>query len=701
MKMSMAWRAGTLPVMVLCFVGGAFVLFGMAPAAVAMCVVCCIAYGRVLVPCLCAIGGVVSGALYGSSEIYSGRYIYGSVPYDGTAVCVKYICLLVAVMCIMKLLMVKSGARTGVRKEEAQIVRGILPAAAAGVVAANVLTYRDAFVMGVLYGSFEAVSVCCLVSILHPAVVRLCCRRRDGSDTNQLIISLLLTSGMLLWILPGDVYMGASPVVMAALAMLIYAVHRTGATYGFGMAVMVGALLTVREGRKEWFAWVLLIAVVMLIGRTLAGRKKAVTLVFYVMGTGLAAAAGGMKIPDSTAGAVMYLLNLCVPAVAFACVPVGVLSAVGDVPEGACMQAAATELNRLATTKMEDMANTFRRLDYTFSGMDEPAISLSQVGELVDGFRQQMARIGDAREVTDDGLIGRLEALGMTDISVTECSEKDGRSRFYVAGRTVGEGMVLSRQVAEVLGKHFGKNIRAGMNSPSLFFDEYRTAMYEEGALYRGRYHVRRIKKQGSPVSGDNFSVKEYDDGRLVMMLSDGMGSGSLASCESCLMLDTMEELLEAGFEPEYSVSFANNCLSRRNMGRTFTTFDMVIIDMYDGAMTSYKQGASATYILRPSEEGNEIEEITSTTLPIGVMEGADCDIADDRLKDGDAVIMLSDGVADMDTDNTLVSVLKNLAIGDSRRMVDELLARILGQENVVMMDDVTVMAVVMSGNEG
>ena len=83
------------------------------------------------------------------------------------------------------------------------------------------------------------------------------------------------------------------------------------------------------------------------------------------------------------------------------------------------------------------------------------------------------------------------------------------------------------------------------MDSPSLFFDEYRSAVYEEAARYKGRYHVRRIKKYGSPVSGDNFSVKEYEDGRLVMMLSDGMGSGSLASCESCMMLDTMEELLK------------------------------------------------------------------------------------------------------------------------------------------------------------
>lgn len=90
----------------------------------------------------------------------------------------------------------------------------------------------------------------------------------------------------------------------------------------------------------------------------------------------------------------------------------------------------------------------------------------------------------------------------MDEVRVTASMDSGNRSRYYVAGRTSGQGMVLSRQVADVLSGYFRKNIRAGMDSPSLFFDEYRSAVYEEAARYKGRYHVRRIKKYGSPVSG-------------------------------------------------------------------------------------------------------------------------------------------------------------------------------------------------------
>lgn len=166
------------------------------------------------------------------------------------------------------------------------------------------------------------------------------------------------------------------------------------------------------------------------------------------------------------------------------------------------------------------------------------------------------------------------------------------------------------------------------------------------------------------------------------------------------MMLDTMEELLEAGFAPEYSIAFANRCMSRRNKGRIFTTFDMVVIDMYDGTMRSFKQGASVTYVIRPGDDENEVHQITSTTLPVGVLDDAECDMADVKLAAGDAVVMVSDGLSDMDVSDHMQDVLKGIRVGDSRRMVDDILGAMIGQGDVSLRDDVTVMAAVISGSE-
>lgn len=693
----------------LCLTGGACVIWGLAPVAVAMYIVCSAMSGGYVVMCAATMLGVAAGTMWGVDGMST--YLYPGVDYSGYMVLRKYMILLGLVMCLLKLTAVLGRDRDDrADRKNGRIGGGLLAVCAIASAVADMLVYYQKPQMGCIYGAVSAVAFVCIYNIVRPGIVmlrdRLCDEEKvsagdsDG-DLNQGIVSLMAVSAVFLWVMPVDITFHINISLVMGLWMLLYVIYRTGAVYGCGMAVVVGAVTAVKLHRSEWFMCIMLAALVMLIGRALPGRRKWTACAFYIVGGILAAVAGGYELVQTGGLDVMgILISVSAPVVLFLSIPRSLLGSVVRETSLACIQAAATDMNRMTVSKMEDMANTFRRLDYTFAGGDEPGISLSQVGDLVDGFRKQIDRIGEAREIVDDRLISQIRAMGMDDLRITAMLDKSGRSKFYVSGKTAGQGLVLSRQVADVLSEYFDRNIRVGMNSPSLFFDEYRSAVYEENARYKGRYHVRRIKKCGSPVSGDNFSVKEYDDGRLVMMLSDGMGSGSLASCESCMMLDTMEELLEAGFDPEYSIAFANKCMTRRNQGRSFTTFDMLVIDMYDGAMTSYKQGAAATYILHPGKDGNSVKAILSTTLPIGVLDETDCDVETGRLEKGDAVIMISDGICDMDEDGSLQRVLREIRIGDSRRMVDEILGRMLGQDSLTPRDDVTVMAAVIDRSE-
>lgn len=690
-----------LLMMNVCFVGGMGMLWGMAPAAVPVMVIVYGQCGLLLLPCICVMCGLAMAAL-GVVPLHDiCTYIFADMEYSGVQVIEKYAVLMAGAMFVLKYADSRNrraGRSPHVMDRGAQLVLSGM------TLMANVIVYIDRPVYALSTGAIEAGLYICLYHIIKPGL-RLIWGdggetwKRDG-DAGQEMISLLLLSAMCLWVMPGDMGHGINILLMTALAILLYVIYRTGAAYGFGIAVIAGGLMAVRQQQNEWLMWIILLALVMLIGRALAGKRKVTIAAFYIIGIILASVADDMMMLRSI-GLAAFCVNMAVPLVLFMVVPHRIIGGVmDDGCRGECLQAAATEMNRLATAKIEDMANTFRRLDYTFAGSDEPGISLSQVGDLMEGFKNQISRMGAAREINDEKLAQQLKSIGMEDVRVTATGERGGRNRYFVAGRTDGHGMVLARQVAQILSGYFGRNIRTGLNSPSLFFDEYRSVCYEESAAFKGKYHVRRIKKYGSPVSGDNFSVKEYDDGRLVMMLSDGMGSGSLASCESCMMLDTMEEMLEAGFEPDYSISFANRCMSRRNQGRIFTTFDMVMIDMYDGVLKSYKQGAAVTYIVRGDGRENSVETITSTTLPIGILDDADCDVTERKLESGDVVVMVSDGISDMDDDDSMVQILGHVSTSDSKKIVDEILGKMLGQENSFMRDDVTVMVAVISKSE-
>ena len=690
-----------LLMMVICFIGGMGMLWGLAPAAVPVVVIVYGQCGLLLLPCICVMCGLAMAALEVVPLHYICTYILTDVEYSGVRVVEKYAVLLTGVMFILKYADSRN-RRSGTVAHA--VDRGAQLVISGMTLMANFIVYIDRPIYALAAGGVEAGLYICLYHILKPGLRLIwadgdeACRREK--DAGQEMISLLLLAALSLWVMPGDTGNGINILLMTALALMLYVIYRTGASYGFGIAVIAGGMMAVREQQNEWLIWLILLALVMLIGRALAGKRKMTIAVFYIIGLILASVADDMMMLRSC-GMAAFCINVAVPLVLFLIVPHRVMGGVMDIGyRGECLQAAATEMNRLATAKIEDMANTFRRLDYTFAGSDEPGISLSQVGDLMEGFKNQISRIGAAREINDEKLMQQLKGIGMEDVRVTATGERGGRNRYFVAGRTDGHGMVLARQVAQILSGYFGRNIRTGLNSPSLFFDEYRSVGYEESAAFKGKYHVRRIRKYGSPVSGDNFSVKEYDDGRLVMMLSDGMGSGSLASCESCMMLDTMEEMLEAGFEPDYSISFANRCMSRRNQGRIFTTFDMVMIDMYDGVLKSYKQGAAVTYIVKGSGRENSVETITSTTLPIGILDDADCDVAERKLESGDVVVMVSDGISDMDDDDRMMQILGHVSTTDSKKIVDEILSGMLGQENAFMRDDVTVMAAVISKSE-
>lgn len=700
--------AGCIVAMLICLLSGGCEVGGIYPALVAVYVITSVLSGFILVPYICVLLGMFAQKLIIGEVDYLEAGIFDSRISEGSTF-QKYIMLLTVVMCVIKLLSVQ---RKKEGTDDYMLLRPIycLPAPyivtiCVAIALSNLTTYINSLEMAFIYAAIEIGVFICMVNILWPGLLAIF--KSDeyedeknvlSYDANQMIISTIVIAAVCLWMLPFASYMDISPLIICGLVLLMYTVHAVGASYGFGMAVMVGIIVWGKTGRAGWLLWFLVVALVMLIGRALFGPRKLCTSLFYLLGVGLAAASGGVDMLE-TERIYSVLINLLSP------LPVFLLASkkggailklhMGDV-SGACMQAAATEITRLATAKMEDMANTFRRLDYTFAGSDYPVISLVQVGELMDGFKNQMRKMGTAKEITDERLLTELKNIGFKDVRITRTFENDKRNRYFVVGRTAGQGMVLSRQVEDVLSSYMGKRIRACMNSPSLFFDDYRSAVYEEGARYKGRYHVRRIKKYGSMVSGDNFSVKEYEDGRLVMMLSDGMGSGSMASCESCMMIDTMEELLEAGFDAAYSIEFANSCMSKKNRGQSFTTFDMISIDLYTGSLQSFKQGAAGTYILHPKDKGNDIEVITSTTLPVGVLENADCEINEKNLMSGDAVVMISDGISDFGDESELKSVLSELRIGDSRKMADEIIGRMLGQEGSVVRDDATVMVVVL-----
>ena len=138
---------------------------------------------------------------------------------------------------------------------------------------------------------------------------------------------------------------------------------------------------------------------------------------------------------------------------------------------------------------------------------------------------------------------------------------------------------------------------------------------FVQDTAFKALTGLARVAKSGEKVSGDNFSFMELSTGELVMVLSDGMGSGTRACRDSENLVEVIESLIEAGFRKESAIRLINTLFVMSYEGKKFTTLDMTAIDLYSGNCEIVKNGAAATFIKRK----DRVETIFSSTLPVGI----------------------------------------------------------------------------------
>ena len=148
--------------------------------------------------------------------------------------------------------------------------------------------------------------------------------------------------------------------------------------------------------------------------------------------------------------------------------------------------------------------------------------------------------------------------------------------------------------------------------------------------------------KDGMTVSGDSLIHTKMKDGKYLIAISDGMGSGPEARKSSQIVIKMLKRLLDSGFNKETSIDLINTNLL--NIGEdVYATLDISIVDLYKGNIEFIKAGCPPTYI----KNKKKIQLIKSETLPTGIVKNISKEIVVKKIEDGDLILMCSDGVVD------------------------------------------------------
>ena len=142
-------------------------------------------------------------------------------------------------------------------------------------------------------------------------------------------------------------------------------------------------------------------------------------------------------------------------------------------------------------------------------------------------------------------------------------------------------------------------------------------------------------------VCGDTAVHALLGDGRHMLTLSDGMGHGETARQESEKTVRLLTLCLEAGYSREQALEAVNGMMLLTGRSDRFATVDLTLTDLWSGVVTVDKLGAAAGWLVR----GRELTEITGEGLPLGILEDVDSRCVCFRVKEGDQLLLMTDGV--------------------------------------------------------
>ena len=275
---------------------------------------------------------------------------------------------------------------------------------------------------------------------------------------------------------------------------------------------------------------------------------------------------------------------------------------------------------------------------------------------------------------------------GHVEISLTMRTASDKYAR-------IGEKERISAEaVADFISVAMGNRLHVAKNTPMYLTPEWNTYYFYEVPAYHLLTGVAKAVKETEKISGDNYSFYEADNGKMVVILSDGMGSGEKASSDSERVVEMMERLLEAGFRKESAIQMINGALTVSGKEDNMSTLDICEMNLYTGECEFVKVGAACTYIKR----GRLVDRLSTQNFPLGGFGQLDLEVLYRTLQSGDYIIMLSDGVLDALSqgigEEMLPEIIGKMDYSNPNEIANQILTYCLKQSNGQIRDDMTVL---------
>lgn len=278
---------------------------------------------------------------------------------------------------------------------------------------------------------------------------------------------------------------------------------------------------------------------------------------------------------------------------------------------------------------------------------------------------------------------------------IKKCSIKQLENKKYIVQLDMLEEDTkkdknIVTHIADILSKCIGTKII--FQRDKIHEDNSYTQIYSNEDKFLMQVGSSKISKEGEKVSGDCNLQMKLEDGKYLLAIADGMGSGEKARESSKFTINMIKKYISSGFEKNKFLKLINSGLNISTDSETYSSLDISILDLYTGQAEIIKNGACNTYI----KNKKSIRKIASESLPIGIVEKVEINTNTIQINDGDIILMCSDGVLESKDEmknDWIEEFLKNVSTNNVQKLSDLLIAEAIDNSYGIAQDDMTVIA--------
>ena len=350
------------------------------------------------------------------------------------------------------------------------------------------------------------------------------------------------------------------------------------------------------------------------------------------------------------------------------------------------------EFHCLRASKFEDSVK-HHCADYDAKKAAE--IRLSEVrGVISDQFEGISRMLGDLSEEfkydvchdhkAAENIILSLKNLGYHAVNCVAARDKFGRISADIDIKGVADRPVNKMDIVRNLSLAVGRDF----DTPSVSVGGDRAFIFiTERPRYKVEIGISQIPEEKGKLCGDTAKYFTDGRGRLIMLISDGMGTGGRAAVDSAMVSGLFSRMIRSGFGYDCSLKIINSSMLFKSTDESLATVDITAIDLFGGECELLKAGAAPTFVRRNGKVG----KAESSSLPPGILRNVAFDKAYLKLKSEDIVVMVSDGATFDDTE-WISKIINNWTIGSAQQLADEIAFAARRRRNDGHNDDITVL---------